>query len=66
MKRLIVAILAGSAVTFGLLFMMQALIASGQSAMTDIKEHPHRRFRQSEARGTAGAEEGETRPSTQP
>ena len=36
MKRLIVAILAGAAVTFGLLFVMQALIASGHSAMTEV------------------------------
>jgi len=35
MLRTIVAIIAGAAVTFGLLFMMQALIASGQSAMTE-------------------------------
>jgi protein TonB len=37
MIRAIVAIVAGSAVAFGLLFLMQALIASGQSAMSETK-----------------------------
>ena len=34
MRRIVPAFVAGSAVTFGLFFLMQALIASGQSAMT--------------------------------
>lgn len=33
----ITAVLAGAAVTFGLLLLMQALIASGQSAMTEVE-----------------------------
>ncbi len=33
----ITAVIAGSAVTFGLLMLMRALIASGQSAMTDVE-----------------------------
>jgi protein TonB len=35
MLRAIIAVVAGSAVTFGLLFMMQALIATGRSAITE-------------------------------
>jgi protein TonB len=35
--RLLVAILLGAVVAFGLLFLMQALIASGQSAITETK-----------------------------
>ena len=37
-KKIIPAVLAGSAVTFGLFFLMQALIASGQSAMTTAQD----------------------------
>jgi periplasmic protein TonB len=35
--RLVIAVLAGSAVTFSLLFVMQGLIASGQSALTEVQ-----------------------------
>ncbi len=37
MKRMAIAVVAGALVTFGLLFIMQALIASGHSAMTEVK-----------------------------
>ena len=37
MIRLVVAIVLGSAVAFGLLFLMQALIASGHSAITETE-----------------------------
>ena len=37
MLRIVISVVAGFAVAFGLLFMMQALIASGHSAMTEIK-----------------------------
>jgi protein TonB len=35
MLKKLIAVAAGAAVTFGLLFLMQALIATGQSAMTE-------------------------------
>ena len=38
MLRMLIAIVSGSAVTFGLLFLMQALIASGQTAITNADE----------------------------
>jgi protein TonB len=37
MVRFVLALIAGFVVAFGLLFLMQALVASGQSAMTEIK-----------------------------
>ena len=38
MLKTLIAVAAGSVVTFGLFFLMQALIASGQSAMTDAAD----------------------------
>ena len=37
MVRFVLALVAGTAMAFGLLFLMQALVASGQSAFTEIK-----------------------------
>jgi protein TonB len=37
MLRTAIAIVAGSAIAFGLLFLMQALVASGRSAITETK-----------------------------
>jgi protein TonB len=38
MVRLVIAIVLGAAVTFGLFFLMQALVASGQSAITKAEK----------------------------
>ena len=38
LRKIVPAVIAGSAVTFGLFFLMQALIASGQSVMTSAQD----------------------------
>ena len=44
MLKTLIAVAAGSVVTFGLFFLMQALIASGQSAMTDAADRRGRQI----------------------